>query len=418
MSSILTNNSAMVALQTLKSINGDLSKTQSMISTGKSVASAKDNAATWAISKVMESDVAGFSAISDSLSLGESTIAVASNAAETVTDLLTEIKGKITSAQESNVDRDKIQTDIDALKEQITSVVGAAQFNGLNLLSNTDTTVGSGTVNVMSSLDRADDGSVTANSISVVKQDLGTQEEVAGTKGTNVGSTATIADGASGVIATLAVASTGDASGQVGGGQTFEVSGTNPYGLSAAVSYVARDGDTLESATAELVDRLNAQAAEDGLDSTFSTTSTAGEIQFNNESTLSVTATSAAVAQDDGSNLDGEIGGGLAALSDIDVSSTASDDDLSAALTSIESLIQTSIDSAATLGSSQKRVEIQNDFVGKLMDSMNSGIGSLVDADMEETSARLQALQVQQQLGVQSLSIANQAPQQILSLFR
>ena len=53
-----------------------------------------------------------------------------------------------------------------------------------------------------------------------------------------------------------------------------------------------------------------------------------------------------------------------------------------------------------------------------LADSLTSGIGSLVDADMEEASARLQALQVQQQLGVQALSIANQAPQQLLSLFR
>ena len=60
MSSILTNNGAMVALQTLKSINSDLGKTQSMISTGKEVASAKDNASVWAISKVMDSDVKGF----------------------------------------------------------------------------------------------------------------------------------------------------------------------------------------------------------------------------------------------------------------------------------------------------------------------------------------------------------------------
>ena len=67
MSSILTNNGAMVALQTLKSINNDLSKTQSIISTGKSVGSAKDNAAIWAISKVMESDVQGFKSIQESL---------------------------------------------------------------------------------------------------------------------------------------------------------------------------------------------------------------------------------------------------------------------------------------------------------------------------------------------------------------
>ena len=66
----------------------------------------------------------------------------------------------------------------------------------------------------------------------------------------------------------------------------------------------------------------------------------------------------------------------------------------------------------------QTRIDTQANFVGKLTDALKAGIGSMVDADMEETSARLQALQVQQQLATQSLSIANQAPQNILSLFR
>jgi flagellin len=110
MSSILTNTSAMVALQTLKGINTNLAKTQDEISTGKMVGSARDNAAVWAISKVMESDVNGFKAISGSLSLGSSTVSVARQASETVTDLLTQMKGKIVAAQEQNVDRGKIQT--------------------------------------------------------------------------------------------------------------------------------------------------------------------------------------------------------------------------------------------------------------------------------------------------------------------
>ena len=109
------------------------------------------------------------------------------------------------------------------------------------------------------------------------------------------------------------------------------------------------------------------------------------------------------------------IGGGLAALTDFDVSTS---NGAKAALAGIESLLQTSIDAAASFGSAAKRIETQSNFIGKLMDSMKSGIGTLVDANMEEASARLQALQVQQQLGVQSLSIANQAPQSILSLFR
>jgi len=167
MSSILTNNGAMVALQTLKSINTDLSKTQSLISTGKSVASAKDNASVWAISKVMESDVKGFRGISDSLSLGESTVAVARQASETVTDLLTQMKSKIVAAQGENVDRTKIQTDVAALRSQIASVVGAAQFNGLNLVDGS-----SSGVNVLSSLDRDSSGNVTVSNINVAAQDL------------------------------------------------------------------------------------------------------------------------------------------------------------------------------------------------------------------------------------------------------
>ena len=105
--------------------------------------------------------------------------------------------------------------------------------------------------------------------------------------------------------------------------------------------------------------------------------------------------------------------GGLGLLSGIDVTSNAT-----AALGNIESLIQTAIGAAAEFGSVEKRIEIQSSFVSGLSDAMKVGIGSMVDADMEETSARLQALQVQQQLGIQSLSIANQAPQNVLSLFR
>jgi flagellin len=73
---------------------------------------------------------------------------------------------------------------------------------------------------------------------------------------------------------------------------------------------------------------------------------------------------------------------------------------------------------AAALGSISSRIDMQNDFISKLTDSLDRGIGRLVDADMEEESARLSALQVQQQLGIQSLSIANSNAQNILSLFR
>ena len=76
------------------------------------------------------------------------------------------------------------------------------------------------------------------------------------------------------------------------------------------------------------------------------------------------------------------------------------------------------MDSQAALGTVERRVELQTTFMSNLIDSFKSGIGALVDANLEEASARLQALQVQQQLGIQALSIANQAPQNILALFR
>jgi flagellin len=71
-----------------------------------------------------------------------------------------------------------------------------------------------------------------------------------------------------------------------------------------------------------------------------------------------------------------------------------------------------------SLGSQAKQIEAHNTFVGKLTDTLQAGVGNLVDADMAKESANLQALQVQQQLGAQALSIANQAPQIILSLFK
>jgi flagellin len=72
----------------------------------------------------------------------------------------------------------------------------------------------------------------------------------------------------------------------------------------------------------------------------------------------------------------------------------------------------------ARMGAQVRQIENHNKFVGKLSDSIEAGIGNLVDADLAKESARLQALQVQQQLGAQALSIANQSPNIILSLFR
>ncbi|MDZ7906087.1 MAG: flagellin [Cypionkella sp.] len=404
MSSILTNNSAMVALQTMKKINSNMAMTQSEISTGKSVANAKDNAAVWAISKVMESDVKGFKGISDSLNLGSSTVAVAREAAETVTDLLTEMKGKIVAAQEGNVDRGKIQTDVAKLREQIGSVVGAAQFNGLNLVN------GGGNVDILSSLDRSSSG-VAASSITVTAQNLSTGAYAANDV-FSAGSGAALVSGAGDTFALSLDAATGTDTITIQDGATAWAAGdeiTMRFGDKSASYTVTADDLGAASSTADLV-AVGLKNAIDALGISGLTveydSANAGELALTNGG-----ATDMAVS----GQFKNANSGGLGALAAINVS-TESGAEL--ALGSIETLLQTSINAAAAFGSSQKQIDIQSEFVGKLSDALKSGIGAMVDANMEETSARLQALQVQQQLATQSLSMANQQPQNILSLFR
>ena len=542
MSSILTNTSSMVALQTLKGINSNLQKVQSEISTGKSVNSAKDNAALWAISKVMESDVAGFKAVKESLALGESSVAVARNASETVTDLLTDIKSKVIASQESNVDREKIQTDIRQLTDQIKAVTGAAQFNGLNLVQ------GQEDVDVLASLDRSANGGVASNSITVARQDLtfdkgvlgngtalsdidssnttATNGEltngnvtlrlgggmdssasptaefggdsndmlvtVAGTIGNSekmdltiggttvsftTASSGTVSDGdvAAGFISAINSAGIEGITATVSGTQAFVISSTSKFAdvsvsLSAPTnaatfaldSGAANGSRQQESAANSVVGTIQSRASDiefsatavvqegDGYRVSFGginydyiagkgetfedvakglktvidgaglanietkvtqdSTSGAWSLQIDNAGTatdISITARQAGTT--------GEASGGLLGLDTLDVTDT---DKANAALENIETLIQNSIDAAAEFGSVAGRIETQTEFISNLTDSLKAGIGTLVDADMEEASARLQALQVQQQLGVQSLSIANQAPQSLLSLFR
>ena len=146
-------------------------------------------------------------------------------------------------------------------------------------------------------------------------------------------------------------------------------------------------------------------------------------------------------AEFDGANLlNGSLTNGIAFLADADATRTVTLDgqDMSigggiitiaanASLGTVTlagnvvSAIQASLDNVnqalADLGSDLKKMESHRTFVGKLMDSLTEGVGNLVDADMAKESARLQALQVKQQLGVQALSIANSEPQIILSLF-
>ena len=107
----------------------------------------------------------------------------------------------------------------------------------------------------------------------------------------------------------------------------------------------------------------------------------------------------------------------MASIYDLDITGFTQGQ-LDAALTGVELVLGAMTAAGSALGSISTRIQLQETFVSGLHDSIDSGVGRLVDADMEEESSKLSALQTQQQLAVQSLSIANSSAQNILTLFR
>lgn len=291
MTSILTNTSAMSALQTLRTINYDLESTQGRVSSGKEVGEASDNVAYWSISTTMNSDNKALNAAKDSLGVGAAKVDTAYAAMESAIDIVDEIKAKLVTASESSVDKDQVQLEITKLQEQLTAIGQAASFNGENWTvqeSGSQTSVVDGFI-------RNSDGTV---KVTTATFDAGTYAMFA-----------TIADG-------------------VGSG---------------------------------------------GL--------------LNDVMTVALTS--------------------LSTQGDIDIF-----------LTTVQTALDNLTDGAAALGALSSRIGLQDEYAGKLSDSIESGVSRLVDADMEEESAKLSALQTQQQLAIQSLSIANSSSQNLMTLFR
>lgn len=137
LTSVNTNFGAMVALQNLNSTSSKLQETQNRISTGLKVASAKDNGASYAIAQTQRSTVQSLNAVLDSLNRGTSSVDVAMSAGESVSDMLTQMKEKALAASDTSLDttsREALNTDFEALRDQITKTVNNAAFNGINLL--------------------------------------------------------------------------------------------------------------------------------------------------------------------------------------------------------------------------------------------------------------------------------------------
>ncbi len=326
----MTNPSAMTALQSLHITNKAMAVTQSRISTGLRVAEARDNAAYWSIATTMRSDNKLLSTVQDSLGLGASRVDVAYTAMNSAIEVVDMIKQKVLAAiGASENDKEKIQTEITELQNQLRFTALGATFSGANwlyvnsLAANGHSADGvHNNVEIVSSFSRSSSGAIALGRIEIVVQDIKLFDDAATTNETM------------GILEGLRLGTSGE-----------------------------RD-DTATAAVAGTI------AATDGY----------------------------AVAS---LNVVGH-----------------SDEQITQMLSVVDATLADMTDAATSVGASKKRVDMQKDFIMSLMDSIDRGVGQLVDADMNRESTRLQALQVQQQLGIQALSIANSNAQNILALFR
>jgi flagellin len=142
--SVNTNVGAMIALQYLNKTTSELTATQNHINSGLKIATAKDNGAVFAIAQNMRGDVSAFHAVSDSINRAVSALDVAMSAGQAVSDLLVEMKGKAVAAADASLDtasRNALNEDFQALRDQVTSILENATFNGVNLVDGTSTSL-------------------------------------------------------------------------------------------------------------------------------------------------------------------------------------------------------------------------------------------------------------------------------------
>jgi len=140
MNSVNTNTGAYTALQNLNATNRDLDTTQNRINTGKKINNAKDNGAIWAIAQQQRSEVNALNTVRESLARGSSAVDVGIAAGESISDLLVQMKDKALAATDASLNtasRAALNEDYKALRDQITTSVTNASFNGLNMLNAT-----------------------------------------------------------------------------------------------------------------------------------------------------------------------------------------------------------------------------------------------------------------------------------------
>ncbi|KZL28293.1 flagellin N-terminal helical domain-containing protein [Pseudovibrio sp. WM33] len=377
MSSLLTNTSAMVALSNLRSINNDMATTQSRISTGMRVNDASDNAAYWSIATTMRSDNAALGAVKDAIGLGKATVDIAFTAADSSQEIMKQMVAKLTSATSQSQDgRAKIQQDLNALQDQLRTNANSATFNGDNWLA-MDKQVDNLNPEITGSFTRDSAGNATLEKIGVDLSAVVLVDTDADAA-TNSGILTSDGLGAAGTAPTAGTPATAGPDGILG----------NADDVAAVPATVGVEGDGL----------IGAAEADFWAKGNFGAINTDNLLGTGADAKTTLTVLNFDISKLEDTDNDNALLEGL-----IDF---------------IDGKSKEMTDAATTLGSAKMRIDMQLEFVNTLTDAVDRGIGQLVDADMNAESTRLQALQTQQQLGIQALSIANTGSQNILSLFR
>lgn len=394
MTSILTNIAAMAALQTLRTIGSNMEETQAHVSSGLRVGQAADNAAYWSIATTMRSDNMALSAVQDALGLGAAKVDTAYAGVENAVEVVKEIRAKLVAATEDGVDKAKIQEEIEQLKQQLTSIATAASFSGENWLQADITTPV--TKSVVGSFVRDSSGVVSVKTIDYVLDGNSVLFDTVGNTGIldkvyDVSeSSVTLSINTGGVVSehTVAAYTVDDL---IAGGAVFQ----NNYALAGGVSYVQVEGAWVRAVASSTVPGQEVAAV----------TTAAAPITADSWIVDTTAGPAASVPAP-------------ASVENIDITDATQAANLDALIRGVDEALEDLISATSALGSISMRIGMQEEFVSKLTDSIDSGIGRLVDADMNEESTRLKALQTQQQLAIQSLSIANTNSENILQLFR
>jgi len=392
MTSILTNNAAMAALQTLRSIGAGMEDTQARVSSGLRVGEAADNAAYWSIATTMRSDNGALSAVQDALGLGAAKVDTAYAGLESTIDVVKEIKNKLVAAREAGVDRTKIQQEIEQLQGQLKSISSSASFSGENWLKAAVSTAAATagdlatsetvTKQVVGSFTRDASGNVKVQTIDVDLKSDNVLFDTTGNKMAILDQEALLSD----------VAKVGDKyyTAVNSLAATFNEGANNIWTDGTDYYVKADEGKWVKSDAAGVADSSLEQTT---IATVFATGTSVSELDISDLATART-----------------NFGAAAANLSDAEL--------IDLMISHVDRQLEAATSAAADMGSVAMRLDLQENFVSKLSDSIDSGIGRLVDADMNEESTRLKALQTQQQLGIQSLSIANSASENILTLFR